>query len=239
MQHSRSFGSFVERISSKESINTKPRGRSSLDSFLIPGRTRVPSNKPEAIDVEIAQHLLDPKMIRTVPPTSDDENQIPPRGTSRNIRTATSGPEVRQASDIEPSKDAQPVSGARRSETSPNKNPFVMAGREPLIIPHRRPRSSDQQSRTERKDPPSPHYKANDGVYDGASGTSYESRVTSMTWSTVSHRILSDSSGSSQGLGALEALGLYNRLAGENGILELERCPGGECLQTMTTQLPG
>ena len=64
-------------------------------------------------------------------------------------------------------------------------------------------------------------------TYDGADDSVTESRLTSTTWSTVSHRLFSGSSGSSRTMGASYYRDEYNKLAEKHGLPPLEAALDG------------
>ena len=229
MQHSRSLGSFTALITPEESLVARPRARSSLDTFVIPGRTRIPSHKPHPIDFEIAQNLLNFTMTRTIRPTPDGEQNLKFESPSDRLQKPPTSPETSQEITLEP--DVAPQRNPHEVKATPRqrKQTLYPLKREIMIIPQRHQRRRSLVAKVEHENEPPQKAEQADG-YDGAfgSGSGYDSRVTSMSWSTISQRVMSSSSGSSpSGPGPLEALEHYNRLASRQGLLEMERCPGG------------
>ena len=240
MQHSKSLGSFASEAVLP--VEARPRARSSLDTFVIPGRTRIPSGRPEplAIDLQVAETLLNSNIMQAVngmsgPKQNDAEER---QGLLDNLSEETTVSDTQN----DPSESLfalqQPLHKVRPEILK--RPPPRIGAQETIVIPPRRPRKIGQGSTPPKRQAPSPPQKQQlqkqqcRGIYDGAIGSSYESRQKSqvsmtMSWSTGSHvsrRILSNSSSSSQGPGAFESLGEYNRLATRHRLPELEKCPG-------------
>lgn len=257
MQHSKSQGSFR---SGDTALITRqrPRTRSSLDTFVIPGRTRIPSSKPEAIDIQIAETLLNPVMEK---PTREwrDELSSAERKKNAEAQRLLSSFSIHVSQNFMASKQQPALDQERQYSTSsllvedsgcPYKlesqphtlhkvrpeisqhPPPQIGGRNIAIIPPRRSRKVGVNPILKRLGPAPPRkvtppMNQARAVYDGAIGSSYESRTTSMTWSTISHRILTNSSESSQCLQAPESLQEFNRLATQHGLPEMQKCPDG------------
>lgn len=259
MQHSKSHGSFS---SGHTSLITRqrPRARSSLDTFVIPGRTRIPSSKPDPIDIQIAETLLNPITERLIrgsqgemsssvkredaeaqrllttfgiqvsPKPKTSSKQFAPHGECQRPKTSLSGAEPSSLYTLQPPQQSL---YKVRPEISKRPPPQI-GGRDILIVPPQRSRKVGASPPLKRLGhtaprkvtPPTSQARA---FYDGAIGSSYELRTTSMTWSTISHRMLTDSSESSQCLQAPESLEEFNRLARQHGIPSMEKCPGGKC----------
>ena len=228
MHHSKSIGSFKSNHEPDVPIGARPRARSSLDTFLIPGRTRIPSTKPETIDTQIAQTLLSSKMTRA--PKKDIEGQeishVGNHGNQTRTRDANPNLDPHGRGTGEAVKRHHPHQNDRAPRSKRKKQPYHLAGRPIVIVGD--PGQSQHQNSNEPQKSRSPRHQQNPSPspYDGTPASSNESRVTSLSWTTVSHRLVSDSSGSS-GLRELDALAQYNRLARENGLSELKGCPGG------------
>ena len=266
MQHSKSLGSF-----SSGSIalvpGQRPRARSSLDTFVIPGRTRIPSSKPEPIDIQIAESLLSTTMAPPIKESLDEMSSSERKrdaeaqrllktlgiqiSRSQKPKEQQSVPE-QQCQHSTPSTRGKESSSLYALQSRPQtlykvrpeiskRPPPQIGGRDFIIVPPRRPRKVGRNPPPKRVGPTPPRKVTTPmgqrrGFYDGAIGSSYESRTTSMTWSTISHRIFTDSSGSFQGLEASESLEEFNRLAIQHGLPELEKCPGGMIKsQSLTT----
>lgn len=257
MQHSKSLGSF--RSGSTALVpGQRPRARSSLDTFVIPGRTRIPSSKPEPIDLQIAENLLNPVMDRPVRESIDEVSSSDYKNDAEAHRLlgmlrdqlSRSAEEGRQQPAAHPQRPS-PASSSQgeervsmyalkpdaqtlhkvRPEISKRPPPKI-GGRDVIVVPPRRPRKSGGHPPLKRLQPTPPRkvtpvMNQPRPQYDGAIGSSFESRTTSMTWSTISHRILTSSSDSSQSPQASENLGEFNRLARQHGLPELGKCPGG------------
>ena len=96
-------------------------------------------------------------------------------------------------------------------------------GREVIIVPPQRPRPHTQRPTPQALAPRSSSQEYVDvQAYDGADDSNTESRLTSTTWSTVSHRFFSDSSGGSRAQGASYYRDEYNELAEKYGLPRLE-----------------
>ena len=219
MQLSKSFANFgPPENQRKASTHTRAQRRSSLDTFVIPGRTRLPSSKASTFDLQVTQTLLDSSLIRS------------PR---RNMLSAE---------DLEWSPDNSPAGCIPRRGANPGpSDPFHhrvrtdmvrrppprFGGREVIIVPPQRPRPHVHQSVTQSSAPIPSQEEADVQIYDGADDSVTESRFTSTTWSTVSHRIVSDSSGSSRTMGASYYRDEYNKLAEKHKLPRLEAAPDG------------
>lgn len=105
--------------------------------------------------------------------------------------------------------------------------PPRFGGREVIIVPSQRLRATVHQPATQPLVPTSSQEHATLQSYDGTEESFPVSRLTSMTWSTVSHRILSDSSGSSRKMGASFYRDEYNKLAEKHRLPQLKAAPGG------------
>lgn len=100
--------------------------------------------------------------------------------------------------------------------------PPRFGGREVIIVPPQRPQPHVRQPAPRALTPISSQDDTNPQTYDGADDSPTESRLTSTTWSTVSHRIFTDSSGSSRTMGASYYRDEYNKLAQTHGLPQLE-----------------
>lgn len=266
----------------------RARRRSSLDTFVIPGRTRMPSSKvsqPEPMDIQIARGLL-----------NADSLKLPKKQSHRVGKHGWLAPNNKKSSMLKGktrSNEEQPVPALPRKHMEKSKKaPWMLNGREPIIIPKDDPRHKDFVPQPQEHEPrgsetapwmlngrelivvpkDDPRVRHKDSVpqsqepqlqvngddsrhpfggartvpihdqlappedlvpqpqehrlkgnrddpkqsFDGA--RSEGSRVTSTTWSSVSHRIFSNSSGNSQNRGSSKAVEEYNVLALRHGL---------------------
>lgn len=244
MQHSKSLASFVpSTVNTDVTLETRARRRSSLDTFVIPRRTRIPSSKPQPIDFQIARGLLSPRVFLEPPPrrSATMRNGRGP-GTAKHRK-----PPAPRAMSAAYESIPQPPPFKVRPEIS-RRPPPQMNGREIRIVPHCQAYTEAREHQRDGSDPlppiapqrkpPSPPFQQNTGTtQDGANDSAHDlpknlrptdSRVTSMSWSTVSHRIFTDSSGSSRGMGSSHFLEEFNKLAVKHGISELAEAPNGK-----------
>ena len=217
MQRSRSLATFAFSCGDSDRehllLPNRPRKRSSLDTFVIPGRTRIPSHRSEPFDLQLTRNLMHPSAYPKEPNTlaphhSHDTDSLfgplnepgfpsidgpVPAGESIYRITRDSSPSSKDLDNIVvPPRQHQP---RQLSSNNPYRN--------------RRSASSQQQPLT----------------YDGAHDLSLESRITSTSWSTVSkisHRIFSDTSDSSRGYASARYNHGYNELATKYGLPELK-----------------
>ena len=226
MQPSKSLLS--SRLPTEESLGTRPRARSSLDTFLIPGRIRVPSRDPNPADFQIAQRLLDHNMKQ---PPSRHPRFHGPKGLSGKLS------EVAQTQDGSPapratSRAASRTGSIRKQTQRPPihsrlrpaitlQPPPRFGSREKIVVPHQRPRN--EPSIIFQED----HQKTYDGAHDVVEEAHLPSRMTSMTWSTLSQRIFTDSSTSTRRSGASCFLEEYNQLAEKHGLHPIAEAPSG------------
>ena len=214
MQYSKSFAYFAlpdQQI--QPSTQTRPQRRSSLDTFIIPGRTRLPSCKTSTFDLRVTQGLLNsnpPQLPRRTMSSTEKQEwflETSPAGcmTRRGGSSGSSGPLHQKA---RPDVVKRP--------------PPRFGGREVIIVPPQRPRPHTHQPAPQALAPRSSQEYVDVQKYDGANDSNTESRLTSTTWSTVSHRFFSDSSGSSRTQGASYYRNEYNKLAEKYGRPRLE-----------------
>ena len=227
MQKSKSNISFGPTTEYTEfSCEARSQRRSSLDTFLIPGRIRLPSSKTSksshssqnATDTQIAQTLFDhsvmlrpkPARAKQIPHNSDccerasllQRSPTPRSGSGRHtIATRTTPRPIRRYGNM------QPVPRPH--------------GQDALIIrPHRAIELEALQTTPDlavTDTATDPFRDQTDGPNDPA-GLRQISRMASMSWSTISHRILSNSSSSSRASRASEFKLDYNILAEEHGL---------------------
>ena len=216
MQHSQSFAHFAPSEPQRQaSTHTRARRRSSLDTFVIPGRTRLPSSKASTFDLHVTQGLL---------------NSSLPQSPRKNMTSAESlewSPEISPAGCM-PRRGA--MSGPSINRVRPDlvrRPPPRFGGREVIVAPPQRPRPHIHQPGPQPQAPMSSQEHTDVQTYDGADDSVTESRVTSMTWSTVSNRVFSGSSGSSRTMGASYYRDEYNKLAEKHGLPRLEAAPNG------------
>ena len=224
MQHSESHRSFTSSSVDSDAENLlgtcRPRNRSSLDTFVIPGRTRFPSHKTDPFDEAIVQNLLKSNMTHARDPPPYTEDSL----TSLNQQRSTSFPSEVSA----PGQHARYDVGESLYRIGPQQAPRVGSCNN-IILPHRRCHGGVNVSNSPYYANQSPLSSRRRPTYDGAFDSSHESRVTSTTWSTVSrvsHRIFSDSSVNSRDTSRFHDQ--YNDLAIEYGLPELALSPMGE-----------
>ena len=219
MQHSKSFAQFGPSEQQRQaSTQTRARRRSSLDTFVIPGRTRLPSSKASTFDLHVTQGLLNSSLLKS------------PRRNMLSAENLEWSPETSPAGCMPRRGVIASRSGPAHHRVRPDivrRPPPRFGGREVIIVPSHRPRPHVQQPTSQPQAPiPLPEHE-NVQTYDGADESATESRLTSMTWSTVSHRVISDSSGSSRTMGGSYYRDEYNKLAEKHGIPRLETAPDG------------
>ena len=197
----------------------RPRGRSSLDTFVIPGRTRFPSSKlsaPEPVDLQITQGLLNPDAFK-VPKMTANRADIP-----RTWFTSEHGP----SSDESPKSHRQ-VSGRsivivktspkrrtiKRSKTLPNLDTGEAVGK-----PARNDCSEESQTSLSLHRLASRSSEQELNPFDGPFDSGPESLPTSGTWTTVSNRIFTDSSAGSSSRETQGFVDQYNKLALKHGL---------------------
>ena len=215
MQKSKSLVSFGPTAEPIE-VTQRPRTqrKSSLDTLVIPGRTRLPSSKSssEVTDILIAQQLLNhgTMQLHDEQPWSDHigqpfQEELP---TSRlNNRRPILSPQQK------PKRARRPA----RIQPTPRSNAQDVI----VIPPHRRPQTCMPRSSSNPLISRTPGGSTHVRVYDGnndSSGSGHISRSTSMTWSTISHRVTSESSNTSQPPRASRCLHEYNDLAERHGL---------------------
>ena len=224
MQHSKSLGSFASSSVDNGSGNllapNRPRSRSSLDTFLIPGRTRLPSQKTEAFDEAVAQHLLKEKMAqrRNPPPYTETSRHSSNEQRLRLIPSEESAFNEHHGYHVGDSLYRIMRQPALRISNCDN-----------ITVPHHQHhlgRLGPKTSPSPKSPSPSSTYQP---TYDGALDPGPESRVTSTTWSSVSrvsHRISSDASNDTRDV--LRFHDLYDELAVGHGLPKLAFPPNGE-----------
>lgn len=226
-----SFGKksgYTEVTESASTSSRRPRARSSLDTFIIPGRTRLPSSKLDPTDIQIAQSLLTHGVMQP----QDKQRPIRP-GPHRSSQTKSSS--IRDGSPA-----ARPGSRTKHLLRPPvpmrvrpaiaMQPPPRFGSREVIVVPHQRPREDGFQqihAITTIQD------QGQDQAYDGADepeqpgNMHIPSRMTSMTWSTLSHRVFTDSTCSSRRSGASYFKDEYNQLAEKHGIRRMAAALSG------------
>ncbi|KAK3166885.1 hypothetical protein OEA41_010010 [Lepraria neglecta] len=116
--------------------------------------------------------------------------------------------------------------------------PPRFGSREVLVVPHQRPREDGFQQKhaiTTTQD------QGHDQAYDGADepeqpgNIHIPSRMTNMTWSTLSHRVLTDSTCSSRRSGASYFKDEYNQLAEKHGIRRMAAASSDDDNKTKVT----
>ena len=223
MQKSKSILSFGSASEQNKVIHkSRSQSRSSLDTFVIPGRTRLPSSKMSTstqnpADLRIVQNLLSHGVmtrakqapIRSVPSNSDNggndyRSDRVPRSRSGSGRHTIAPPTVPSRIKNSPTiQSPSPITTKRVNVSSLHRHT------EPDID-----RTTPHLSLTENT--VDPDHCQTDGP-DDADDSGRVSRMTSTTWSTVSHRVFSDSSDSSRISKASEFRLEYNTLAEKHG----------------------
>lgn len=174
--------------------------RSSLDTFVIPGRTRLPSSRvsqPEPMDIQIVHRLLNPDSFKV------------PKGRKKH---GWLSPKRRKSSALH--EDTKPDVDTLIDATK--KVPKILQGGDPIIIGHGQdspPESREGQAQSSEE-------RLRDSI-DRPKDSSEGSRVTSTTWSSTSRRIFTNSSGCSQGQANSRFIEEYNVLAMKSGIPQL------------------
>ena len=224
MQKSKSLVSFGPNVKHIE-VTQRPRApqtrkKSSLDTLVIPGRTRLPSSQSssEATDILIAQQLLNHGTMQ-IP----DEQHLLKESPTLRSNNRRHGPSPKQ----------------NRTRAGHGR-PLPKFGKQDAIVitPHRRPdtcmpRSSSYALTTRTSERPG-YGRDYDGNND-SSGLGLISHSSSMTWSTVSHRVISNSSASSRASRASGYLQEYNDLAEKHGLHQIMNDSSGANFGTMIT----
>lgn len=234
---------FAALTSNSEAVspdrNRPRRRRSSLDTFVIPGRTRLPSSRvshPEPMDLKIAQSLL------------NAESGVLPRQSSYLGKVDALNPPKRRRSNaplqrIEDSKELIPDSPSTFHLDIPSPgsdDPLNIGSQDHQVdgidghpFPHHTSHMGSGSGRQdlENHDLPIPYDAPNDVSSNG-------SRKTTSTWTTVSGRNFTSSSAGSQRLDYGLSNKEYNRLATGHGLSELveaqDRLENGESVAAMS-----
>ena len=231
----------------------RARRRSSLDTFVIPGRTRIPSNKnSRASEINGTDYLIAQRLFRqSLMPSPNKQSPcvVEPqyqRGET-HIRdedlpsTITQPPNKQplvpiaipyQGRGIHPYEEAK--SSLQRKtivrKNSPSKiRPHLMMQPPPkygsqtfLLAPQEKYHSQASQRKGHPEEPVATQGRTALQTFDGSNEFfDYKhpsSRETSTTWSTMSHRVFTDSSGSSRRSDASHCLTRYNMLAKRYGL---------------------
>ena len=214
--------------------NGRMRRRSSLDTFVIRGRTRLPSSKvsqPEPMDLKIAQNLL-----------NAESRVLPRKPVNPGKKSVLNPPKCRRSpaplQRIEDSEDSTPDSPPKFHLDVPHHARFKPD--DPLNVMSQEPQTNGIHEH------PLPQFERDTGgasssqglelhdlsiLYDGPNDISSDgSRNTTSTWTTVSHRNFTSSSAGSQRLGSAPSIEKYNRLATEHGLAEF--CEAPDCLES-------
>lgn len=211
MQHSRSLGSFTCLIheADRDESTVPPRAvsRSSLDTLTIPGRTRVPSQKADPFATQVTENLLKSSMERAKPPFSDFE------AVGQNVRFSPNAHDDYQAHDCLQDLLLPPMHVYPR---------FSSEDQDADLVSHRQsPRGQPGQDEETGSLIRTPRQPSQGNSYDGANESSYGSRVTSTTWSSVSKLSapnFSQFAGSSPGLMRAKCNEEYNALASKHDL---------------------
>ena len=176
------------------------RARSSMDTFVIAGRTRLPSSSalmPETVDMQIAESLLATEpSIPSQQPVSDNAEKVAASGPKPSRRHARHDEAPRKQ--LRQGLNVLPTSTTDSNQRGIVVGQDLVVSTQPLVIS--RARGQNYIPLISRH-------------------TSLRSsNKTSATWSTVSHRIFTDSTGSSRMHETLEFIELYNELALKHGL---------------------
>lgn len=117
----------------------RARRRSSLDTFVIPGRTRVPSSRvsqPEPMDIQIARGLLNPDSLKV---SKQQSHRVGKHGW---LATNSKKPSVLKGKARSNEEQSVPASPKKHMEKS-KKAPRMLNDRELIIIPKADPRHKD------------------------------------------------------------------------------------------------
>ncbi len=196
------------------------RHRSSLDTFVIPGRTRMPSSKvsqPEPMDIQIAQGLLNANTLK-----------VPNKQSHRVEKHGWLAPKSKKSSMLKGkarSNEENPVPASPKEHKNKSKKASLkFAGREIVIVP--RNDQHDQHNDLVSRSQEHQLQVREDDPRDSFDGPPSEgSRATSTTWSTISHRIFSNSSGNSQNRSSPKSVEEYNLLALRHGLPQFAVTP--------------
>lgn len=206
----------------------RPRARSSLDTFIIPGRTRIPSTKPDPTDVQLSRSLLNAKMhpYHGPPPACAAATQD--QRSAKLQKKSPALPAENEPVEVLPHSQRHPILCKVRSDIA-KRPPPRLGGRDLIIVPHRRSMLDEANAPIQAQKTPLKveNESTHTITYDGAQDSGHGSRLTSMTWRTVSHRVFTDSSHSSRGLEVTNSIKDYNDLATRHGLPEFAETPLG------------
>lgn len=210
MQRSRSLGSFIclDNEADRDESTVPPRAvsRTSLDTLTIPGRTRLPSQKPHRLATQVTENLLKSSMERARRPLPEEGDQKV--GFPLNARD-----------DYRAQEYHQDVRLLRPMRVYPHSS---SEGQDADLITHgRSPRSQHGHNEETGSLIRTPRQPSQGDSYDGANESSYGSRVTSTTWSSVSKLSAPDFTqfaGSSHGLMRAKCNEEYNALASKHDL---------------------
>lgn len=248
MHHSKSSNLLQPGVTTEHTELTnsqRARRRSSLDTFLIPGRTRIPSSKASKnSETDVTDSLITRGLLRHS--NMRFPNQQPPSAPTIQYQgRGTFSPAAAKSAPRSGGKSSNRVqkrsSGVKAELVA--RPPPQYGSRGGLQIPSQRPRTAVTQTVgihlpriTSQGYPTSqelPELTSFDGPSDALGSGRAASRMTSMTWSTVSHRLFTDSSGSSRRSGASYYLVEYNELAEKYGLRRIPETSSGK-LQAWT-----
>ncbi len=196
------------------------RHRSSLDTFVIPGRTRVPSSRvglPEPMDIQIAQGLLNPDSVK-----------VPEKQSHRVEKHGWLAPRARKSpmskGKARSNDETSVPTSLNRYTHKSRKAPLTFIGRELLVVPqHKQHTQQHGKVLQDREHLLQAYEDVPRDSFDGAQSDG--SRVTSTTWSTISHRIFSNSSSNAQNRASSKSVEEYNVLALKHGLSPLALNP--------------
>ena len=223
MQHSRSLGSFIclDNEADCDGSTVPPRAvsRSSLDTLITSGRSRLPSQTPDLLATQVTENLLKSSMERARRPFPDE--------SGRDVRFPLTARDEYDTHDY--LQDLLPHPKHIYPRTSSE-------SQDADLIPHRQfSRSQHDQDEETGSLIRTPRQPSQGNSYDGANESSYGSRVTSTTWSSVSKLSapnFSQFAGSSHGLMRAKCNEEYNALASKHDLPPLlVPSNGGRCLK--------
>lgn len=205
----------------------RPRGRSTLDTFIIPGRTRFPSGKlkaPEPVDLQITQGLLNPDAFK-VPKTAVNRTDKPSSWfASEHEPSFTESPKSRRRVNGRSLVNVTPAPKLRCKQPSKTpskiapKTPSKVKTQEAIFVPLPYGTSEDSEAPLFRQRLNSGGSEQALNPFDGSFDSGLESLPTSGTWTTLSNRIFTDSSTGSSSRDLHGFVDEYNRLALKHGL---------------------
>lgn len=244
MHHSKSSNLLQPGVTTEHvqlTNSQRARRRSSLDTFVIPGRTRIPSSKASkhsetgVTDFLITQGLLHHSMMQIPNQQQPSVPKIQYQGRGTWSRTGAAKSSPRSEGQSGSNKIQSRLSRVRPElVTHP---PPRYGSRGHLQVPHQLPQSAVAETadmvvtRIVPQGHPTyqefPKAQSFDGPNESNDSVHAASRTTSMTWS-YSQRDFSASSTSSQRSGASQYLAEYNKLAEKHGLRPIPQASSGK-----------